>query len=130
MRWLLIKLVRGYQLLISPILPPSCRFEPTCSSYAIEAIQIHGAWRGGWLAIKRLGRCQPFCAGGYDPVPGSPCTCHDPQAHLSADRQNKPDPEPRNPVEPGLVLPVNVNPRDQGTSTSTDPASTVITPHK
>ncbi len=130
MRWLLIKLVRGYQLLISPVLPPSCRFEPTCSSYAIEAIQIHGAWRGGWLAIKRLGRCQPFCAGGYDPVPGSPCTCHDPQAHLPADTQNRHSSTPCAQVEPDFILPVNENPCYQGASTSTDPASPVINPHK
>jgi putative membrane protein insertion efficiency factor len=119
MRWLLIKLVRGYQLLISPFLPPSCRFEPTCSHYAIEALKTHGAWRGGWLALKRLGRCQPFCAGGYDPVPSSECTCHDHQAHLITDRQNSP---PAMPVEPDPVLPVNENPPT--------PGSPVITPHK
>jgi len=76
MRWLLIRLVRGYQLLISPFLAPSCRFEPTCSHYAIDALRLHGAWRGGWLALKRLGRCQPFSDGGYDPVPEVACSCH------------------------------------------------------
>lgn len=85
MRWLLIRLVRFYQLFISPFFPPSCRFEPTCSQYAIEAIQTHGALKGGWMALKRIGRCNPFCEGGFDPVPGaktgsdisSPRTCHD-----------------------------------------------------
>lgn len=62
-------LIRGYQLLISPILPPSCRFAPSCSQYALEAITRHGALRGGWLAARRLVRCHPFHPGGFDPVP-------------------------------------------------------------
>lgn len=62
-------LIRGYQLLISPILPPSCRFAPSCSQYALEAITRHGALRGGWLAARRLARCHPFHPGGFDPVP-------------------------------------------------------------
>ena len=65
----LIWLVRGYQLFISPFLPPSCRFHPTCSCYAIEALQRHGALRGGWLALRRIGRCHPWNPGGHDPVP-------------------------------------------------------------
>ncbi|RJX31569.1 MAG: membrane protein insertion efficiency factor YidD [Oxalobacter sp.] len=66
---LLLLLVRGYQLCISPLLGPKCRFYPTCSSYAMEAIQEHGAARGGWLALKRLCKCHPFHPGGFDPVP-------------------------------------------------------------
>jgi putative membrane protein insertion efficiency factor len=62
-------LIRGYKLLISPLLPPACRFEPTCSRYAEEAIAQHGARRGVVLAAKRLLRCRPGCPGGYDPVP-------------------------------------------------------------
>jgi putative membrane protein insertion efficiency factor len=69
MRQLLIAMVRGYQVAISPILGPSCRYFPTCSTYAIEALQRHGAWRGSWLAIRRILRCHPFRPGGYDPVP-------------------------------------------------------------
>lgn len=65
----LVLLVRGYQWFISPILPPSCRFEPTCSAYAVEALGRHGAIRGGALALRRLARCNPWGAGGYDPVP-------------------------------------------------------------
>ncbi|HYH85483.1 MAG TPA: membrane protein insertion efficiency factor YidD [Pyrinomonadaceae bacterium] len=61
-------LLRLYKAFISPLLPPSCRFVPTCSEYAIEAIERHGAMRGGWMGIRRLLRCHPFHPGGYDPV--------------------------------------------------------------
>lgn len=64
----LIGLVRFYQLFISPMIPPSCRFIPTCSQYAIEAIELHGALRGSFLAVRRLLRCHPFTRGGFDPV--------------------------------------------------------------
>ena len=67
--WPLIMLVRGYQLFLSPFLPPSCRYTPSCSAYAIEALQRHGALRGSWLAVRRIARCHPFRPGGYDPVP-------------------------------------------------------------
>lgn len=69
--WPLIGLVRMYQLLISPLFPPACRFAPSCSSYAIEALAQHGPLRGTWLALRRIGRCHPFHPGGYDPVPPS-----------------------------------------------------------
>ena len=65
----LILLVRGYQKGISPFLPPSCRYTPTCSAYAVEALRRHGALRGGWLALRRLSRCHPWGGHGYDPVP-------------------------------------------------------------
>jgi uncharacterized protein len=64
----LIGLIRLYQMLISPLIPPSCRFTPTCSQYAIDAIELHGPWRGTYLATRRLLRCHPFTRGGYDPV--------------------------------------------------------------
>jgi len=67
--WLLTGLVRAYQLVISPWLGPSCRFEPSCSAYALDALRLHGGLRGSWLVVRRLARCQPFCTGGYDPVP-------------------------------------------------------------
>ena len=69
LRWLAIKLIRGYQIFISPMIGQRCRFTPTCSSYAIQAISLHGIVKGCWLAGLRLIRCQPFSKGGYDPVP-------------------------------------------------------------
>ncbi len=69
MKLLLILFVRGYQVALSPLLPAACRYYPTCSHYAIEALEKHGALRGGWLAVKRIARCHPFRPGGYDPVP-------------------------------------------------------------
>ncbi len=63
-------LIRLYQVAIGPLLPRVCRFEPTCSSYALEAIGRHGPYRGLWLSLLRLLRCHPFHSGGYDPVPG------------------------------------------------------------
>jgi putative membrane protein insertion efficiency factor len=66
---LLVLLVRGYQVAISPLLPPSCRYTPSCSEYAVRALERHGALRGVWLAARRLGRCHPLGRGGYDPVP-------------------------------------------------------------
>ena len=65
----LIALVRGYRLLLSPWLGSSCRFEPTCSAYSLQALQKHGATVGTYLTLHRLVRCQPFCEGGHDPVP-------------------------------------------------------------
>lgn len=65
----LIAAIRFYRKGISPLKPPVCRFHPTCSAYGLEAIEKYGAARGGWLLAKRLARCQPFCKGGFDPVP-------------------------------------------------------------
>jgi putative membrane protein insertion efficiency factor len=66
---ILIGLVRFYQLAISPWLPPACRFTPSCSCYAIDALRAHGAMRGAWLAVRRIVRCHPWGGFGYDPVP-------------------------------------------------------------
>lgn len=70
MRRVIIGLIRAYQAGISPLLPATCRFTPSCSQYAIEALAIHGAGRGSWLAARRLLRCHPFGGRGFDPVPG------------------------------------------------------------
>ncbi len=67
--WPLIQLLRFYRLVISPWLGSNCRFDPTCSSYAIEALQVHGIFKGTWLAVRRIGRCHPWGGSGYDPVP-------------------------------------------------------------
>ncbi|RMX04210.1 membrane protein insertion efficiency factor YidD [Corticibacter populi] len=77
MRRALVGLVKLYRLTLSPWLGSACRFEPTCSQYAIQALQAHGAARGSWLTVCRLARCHPWCAGGHDPVPGV-------QAHAAA----------------------------------------------
>lgn len=66
---LLIAPIKGYQWVISPLLGQRCRFWPSCSQYAIDALRLHGPLKGGWLTIKRLARCHPFCKGGIDPVP-------------------------------------------------------------
>ncbi len=66
---ILLLLIQFYQHSISPLLPPACRFVPTCSQYAIEAIQKYGPFKGSWLTIKRLLRCNPWGGSGYDPVP-------------------------------------------------------------
>ena len=69
MKTVLLAGVRGYQYLLRPMLGDNCRFYPSCSDYAREALERHGALRGSWLAVRRIGRCQPFNPGGYDPVP-------------------------------------------------------------
>lgn len=80
MKRIFIAIIRGYQLFISPVIGSSCRFYPTCSHYAREAIEKHGAVKGGWLGLKRIGRCHPWNEGGVDPVPDAPkqrCQCQD-----------------------------------------------------
>lgn len=68
-KFIMLTLIRAYQLLLSPMLGASCRYTPTCSQYAVEAIQKHGPFKGGWLAIKRIARCHPWGGHGHDPVP-------------------------------------------------------------
>ncbi len=72
MKYIVIFIIKLYQNLISPLFPPSCRFYPTCSDYSKEALLKFGIFRGGWLSLKRVGRCHPFHPGGYDPVPEIP----------------------------------------------------------
>ena len=71
MKYLLIGFLKLYRLLISPLYGQVCKFHPSCSAYSLEAVQTHGAWKGSVLTVKRLGRCHPWSAGGYDPVPGT-----------------------------------------------------------
>lgn len=77
----MIALIRAYQSLLSPVLPPSCRFTPSCSQYAIDAYRLHGFWHGSRLATRRLLRCGPWCHGGYDPVPENHGGSTKPQLH-------------------------------------------------
>ena len=69
MKYLLIGLLRAYRAVISPLYGQVCRYHPSCSAYALEAVQVHGSLRGSWLAVRRLGRCHPWAAGGIDDVP-------------------------------------------------------------
>ncbi|MBN8426626.1 MAG: membrane protein insertion efficiency factor YidD [Xanthomonadales bacterium] len=80
MRRILIALLRLYKRFISPLLGQHCRFHPSCSEYAMQALDVHGVLKGSWLTIKRLARCQPFCEGGLDPVPPrhTKCRCAEP----------------------------------------------------
>lgn len=72
MKYLLIGLLKVYRAVISPLYGNVCKYYPTCSAYALEAVTVHGAAKGSWLAARRLGSCHPWSAGGYDPVPGTP----------------------------------------------------------
>jgi hypothetical protein len=69
MKFIFTSVIRAYQIVLSPLLPASCRYFPSCSAYGLEAIEKYGALKGGWLTVKRLSRCHPFRAGGFDPVP-------------------------------------------------------------
>jgi putative membrane protein insertion efficiency factor len=69
--FVLTLLVKLYRLTFSKVMPPVCRFHPSCSRYALEALETHGPWKGSWLAVKRLSRCHPFHPGGLDPVPAA-----------------------------------------------------------
>lgn len=76
LQWLATTFIRGYQVFISPILGPKCRFNPTCSHYAIEAIKVHGTAKGCWFALKRILKCHPLHPGGSDPVPPKNDRCN------------------------------------------------------
>ncbi|OPX55566.1 hypothetical protein SAMN02745127_01474 [Oceanospirillum multiglobuliferum] len=89
MKWLLKLLVKFYRYVISPVLPQRCIYYPTCSGYALEALETHGAIKGTWLTIKRIGRCHPFAKGGYDPVPEK-CSSAQPCQHHTQTQKKEP----------------------------------------
>ncbi|TNM38434.1 membrane protein insertion efficiency factor YidD [Nocardioides albidus] len=89
MKWLLVGLVRAYQLVLSPLLGPTCRYYPSCSAYAVEALQTHGAVKGTWLAARRLLRCHPWSPGGVDHVP--PRRGHTRDEHSPSRPERDPD---------------------------------------
>jgi putative membrane protein insertion efficiency factor len=94
-KYVLIGLLRAYRALISPLYGQVCRYHPSCSAYALEAVTEHGSVRGSWLAVRRLGRCHPWAAGGYDPVPSRaihPMT--HPMSHPEPHPEIHPAPEP------------------------------------
>ena len=84
----LLAIISGYRTFVSPWRPPACRYTPTCSAYAVEAIRRHGAGRGSWLAVRRVLRCHPFHAGGHDPVP--PAVASSGSASLVKSRSARP----------------------------------------
>jgi putative membrane protein insertion efficiency factor len=88
---LLLLPIRLYQRLISPVLGPHCRFAPTCSQYAVEALQAHGPLRGSWLAVRRISRCHPWNPGGHDPVPpaGASSATMDPTTSLTLEPRSR-----------------------------------------
>ena len=86
--------VRVYSRVLSPLLPPRCRFAPTCSAYALEALQVHGAGRGTWLAARRVARCHPFHPGGHDPVPPARGAVEDDRARRRTPTARRPAASP------------------------------------
>ncbi len=87
MQTILLALIRAYRYLLSPLLGRHCRFTPTCSVYAMQAISLYGAFHGSWMAAKRILRCHPLCAGGHDPVPGYE---DEPQSFDESENREKP----------------------------------------
>ncbi len=111
MKYVLIGLLKAYRLVISPLYGNVCRYYPSCSAYALTAVQHHGAARGSWLAARRLLRCHPWARGGYDPVPGT-------EHH---DGDDRPDPHTPAPAAGGIDLD-RIDTRGRGTTGRGEPA--------
>lgn len=93
MKYLLIGFLKTYRAVISPLYGQVCKYYPSCSAYALEAVQVHGSARGSWLALRRLGSCHPWAAGGYDPVPGTPAAAAWAIEQADKTKAVHPDPE-------------------------------------
>lgn len=120
MKYVLIWLLRAYRLVISPLYGNVCRYYPSCSAYALRAVEVHGAVKGSWLAGRRLLRCHPWTPGGYDPVPGTPE--HEEEARLQAAATRAHD--PLHPHDQGLDdLPEDVWPAARVAQTGSDDVS-------
>lgn len=122
MRYLLIGLLKAYRLVVSPLYGNVCRYYPSCSAYALRAVEVHGALKGTWLAGRRLLRCHPWAPGGYDPVPGTPE--HEEEARLSGATVAAPAP-PSSPGPgrhdlPATSLPAREGARVAGRSAQSD----------
>lgn len=100
MKWFLIGFIKLWRVVISPLYGNVCKYYPSCSAYGLEAVQVHGAARGSWLAIDRIVRCNPWSAGGYDPVPGTPAAAEWEREQRERAVPPGPDPESTSPDEP------------------------------
>ena len=106
MKYVLIGLLKAWRLLISPLYGNVCRYYPSCSAYALRAVGVHGAVKGSWLAGRRLLRCHPWAAGGYDPVPGTPEFAEEARLQAAQAWTLEPEHDPAGPNAPTGVVPL------------------------